>query len=168
MEPQTFPKTIETNGVPIIYTRRAAPEPMAVAERLMAGLVGLCCLSVLCVAAWLHPSPTGYGTHQQLGLAPCAFKERTGWPCPSCGYTTAFTYFAHGNPVASFVTQPMGAVLALFAAMAVWSGFYIAVTGRPVHRLFKLLPSRYYLMPLLSFAMLAWGLKVLQALSGRH
>jgi hypothetical protein len=105
--------------------------------------------------------------HTQLGLAACGFRERTGLPCPSCGFTTAFAYFAHGNLLASFYTQPMGFLLSLMTAASVWIGFYVAFTGRPVHRLMKLLPSRYYLMPLLVIAMLAWGWKVLWTLAGR-
>ncbi|MDP6935117.1 MAG: DUF2752 domain-containing protein [Myxococcota bacterium] len=36
---------------------------------------------------------------------------RTGWPCPMCGMTTAFSHFAHGHLVEGFLTQPFGAVL---------------------------------------------------------
>ena len=161
------PLPVEPIVVPIIYTRFSAPEPMTLAGRAMAFLVAAGCLLVLGIAAWLHPSERGYGTHQQLGLAPCVFKLRTGLPCPSCGYTTAFAYFAHGKPLSSFITQPMGALLALSTAVAVWIGFYIALTGRPVHRLFKLLPGRYYLMPVLLFALAAWGWKILVTLAGK-
>ena len=146
--------------VPIIYTRYAPAERMTFAGRLMAGGIALGCLTILGIAAWLRPDRHGFGTHQQLGLSACAFKIRTGLPCPSCGFTTAFTYFAHANPIASFFTQPMGAALALATAVTVWIGFYISLTGRPVHRLFKLLPNRYYMMPILIFALLAWGWKI--------
>lgn len=155
---------IET--VPVIYTRYSPPMPMSLIERAMAFCIGVCCLGVLCIAAWLRPNHDGIGTHRQLGLAACSFKIRTDLPCPSCGYTTAFAYFAHGNPVASFYTQPMGALLALACAVTVWIGFHIAITGRPVHRLFKLLSSRYYLMPILIFAVMAWGWKILLTLTG--
>lgn len=158
-------KPIEAEVVPIIYTRYTGPQPMSIAGRAMAAAVALGCLSVLCIAAWLHPNRAGFGTHRQLGLAECAFKAHTGLPCPSCGYTTAFAYFAHANPIASFVTQPMGMVLALTTAVTVWVGFYIAITGRPVHRLLRLIPSRYYMMPILLFALLAWGWKILLTLT---
>jgi hypothetical protein len=149
-----------TDPLPVIYTRSEAALPLSVTERAVSAIAALACLSVLVTAAWLRPDPHGFGTHQQLGFAPCAFKQRTGLPCPSCGYTTAFSYFARGKPLASFYTQPMGAVLALAAAAAVWVGSYIVLTGRPVHRLLRLVPSRYYLMPLLALALLAWGWKV--------
>lgn len=136
-------------------------------QRLLAAGVAGGCLAVLLVAAWLKPNVHGTGTHTQLGLEACAFKVRTGLPCPSCGFTTAFAYFAHGNLLASVYTQPMGAALAALAAAAVWIGFYVALTGRPVHRLFKLLPSRYYLIPLMTLAVLGWGWKIVLTLTGR-
>src|ERR1700704_37000 len=121
-------------SVPVIYTRAEGAVPLKASARV--------------IAVRLRPDATGTGTHRQLGFAACEFKARTGLPCPSCGVTTAFSYFAHGKFVVSFYTQPMGALLAWATAIAVWVGFYIAVTGRPVHRLLTLLPGRYYLMPL--------------------
>jgi hypothetical protein len=154
-------------AVPLIYTRSEPAVPMSVVQRILSAVIGGACLSVLITGAWLRPDPRGYGTHRQLGLAACAFQERTGLPCPSCGFTTAFSNFAHGRLIASFAAQPMGAVLAILTAMTVWVAFYVAITGRPVHRLLRLLPSRYYLMPLLVFPMLAWGWKVAMVLGSR-
>jgi hypothetical protein len=160
IESSTHAATPVVEPVPVIYTRSDRPLPLSVVQRAVSVIVALGCLGILVTAAWLKPDPNGLGTHQQLGFAACAFKERTGLPCPSCGYTTAFSLFAHAHPLLSFYTQPMGATLALGTAMAVWIGFYIAVTGRPVHRLLRLVPSGYYLMPLLALALLAWGWKV--------
>ncbi len=154
-------------SVPVIYTRAEGAVPLKAPARVIAGIVGASCLAVLVIAVRLRPDATGTGTHRQLGFAACEFKARTGLPCPSCGFTTAFSYFAHGKFVASFYTQPMGALLAWATAIAVWVGFYIAVTGRPVHRLLTLLPGRYYLMPLLLFGLLAWGYKILLTLMKR-
>lgn len=151
---------------PLIFTHRQGPVPLTVVERIIALTLAVGCLAVLCVGAWLRPSVTGTGTHQQLGLMPCGFYQRTGIPCPSCGYTTAFTYFSHGNWVASFYVQPMGFLLALISGMTVWAGFYVAITGRPVHRLLTRIPSRYYAWPLIIFALLAWGYKILLTLCG--
>lgn len=129
--------------------------------RLLALAVALGCLAVLVRAATLPPSPTGVGTHTAMGLLPCNFQVRTGLPCPSCGMTTSFAHFARGNLAASFYTQPMGMVVALAAACSVWAGLYVAATGRPVYRLLRLLPGRYYFIPLMTFAILAWGWKIL-------
>jgi hypothetical protein len=107
------------------------------------------------------------GTHSaSLGLPPCNFLQTTGLPCPSCGMTTSFSWLAHGNLVASAYVQPMGAILALLAATSVWGGLYICITGRPTHRLLRLVAARYTLFPLLLLGVLAWGWKILIHLNG--
>jgi hypothetical protein len=60
----------------------------------------------------------------------------------------------------------MGAVLALLAGACVWAGLYIALTGRPAHRLLRLIPSRYYLAPLFALAILGWAWKIFIHLRG--
>jgi len=69
-------------------------------------------VAVLAVARRLEPDPKGYGTHTQLGLGPCAFRATTGRPCPSCGMTTSFAWFARGEPVRSWRANPAGSLLA--------------------------------------------------------
>jgi hypothetical protein len=129
--------------------------------RLLALGIAIACVAVLIRAATLVPSPTGMGTHRTMGLANCGFLERTGIPCPSCGMTTSFAWFVRGNLLASFYVQPMGALLAFAAGVTTWGAAYIVITGRPIHRLLRLLPGRYYLLPILLFACLAWGWKIL-------
>ncbi len=102
----------------------------------------------------------------QLGLPRCEFFARTGIPCPSCGMTTAFAWFVRGHLLESFYVQPMGFVLAMAACSAVWGGFYIALTGRPIYRVLWIIPSRYYVMPLLAWAIIAWGWKIFSHLHG--
>jgi hypothetical protein len=65
---------------------------------------------VLAIARWLHPAANGYGTHQQLGLPPCAFFKLTGIPCPSCGLTTSFAHAARLHLYQAFITQPFGVI----------------------------------------------------------
>jgi hypothetical protein len=45
----------------------------------------------------LTPDPQGYGTHQQLGLPACGFWHVAGFPCPSCGMTTAWAHVTRGE-----------------------------------------------------------------------
>jgi hypothetical protein len=115
---------------------------------------------VLVTAADLTPSPTGMGTHTELGLQQCAWAARTGLPCPSCGMTTSFSWFARGNLLASFYIQPMGALLAMLAVAIFWIGLYEALTARPVHRLILFVRPRYYVVPLLGWAIIAWAWKI--------
>ncbi|HET6249769.1 MAG TPA: DUF2752 domain-containing protein [Tepidisphaeraceae bacterium] len=117
-------------------------------------------------AARLEPSHTGVATHRGLGLPPCEFLRRTGLPCPSCGMTTSFSWFARGNIAASLYVQPMGTLLAALTCATIWIGLYVAITGRPVYRLFGLASGRYLYMPLLVMGLAAWGYKILIHLSG--
>lgn len=161
-EPATTPASAVAADPPPpgLYAPR---RPAAVAPpltRLIALGLAAGCLGVLVVAAGLRPNPDGVGSHRGLGLQRCALLERTGVPCPSCGMTTSFTWFARGNVVASAYVQPMGMLLALAAACCVWAGLYVAVTGRPAHRLLLTLPSRPLLIGVLAFALAAWGWKM--------
>jgi hypothetical protein len=151
---------------PRLYRPRGASAVASPMVRLVALALAGGCLAVLVVAAGLSPSPTGAGSHRGLGLQSCALLERTGIPCPSCGMTTSFTWFAHGNLLASFYVQPMGMLLAVAAAGCVWGGLYVAVTGRPAHRLLTMLPARPLLVGSLMFAILAWGWKIFLRLRG--
>jgi hypothetical protein len=152
--------------VPAIFSPRLPLAVVGWPGRLLALAIGLACLTVMVTAARLTPSPTGMGTHTQLGLDQCQFALRTGLPCPSCGMTTSFSWLARGNLVASFYIQPMGALLGLLTIITAWAGFYVAATGRAVYRLIALGPSRYYIPGLLAWAILAWGWKIFIHLHG--
>ncbi|MBV8269587.1 MAG: DUF2752 domain-containing protein [Planctomycetaceae bacterium] len=90
------------------------------------GLVG-----VLGVARQLEPDPRGFGTHTQLGLAPCAFALVTGHPCPTCGMTTSFAWFARGRFDRSWRANPAGSVLALTCVALIPWLLAGAARGRP-------------------------------------
>ncbi len=84
---------------------------------------------VLGLARWLDPDPQGFGTHVQLGMGECTMMHFTGYPCPMCGMTTAFSLYADFRPWDAFVNQPFG--LVLFAATVVFAivGAMDLVTG---------------------------------------
>lgn len=155
-------------SLPIIYaTRRTQPHHLTGGARLLASVIAAAGLGLLLVAAWVRPNAAGVGTHaSSLHLQPCQFLERTGLPCPSCGMTTSFAWFARGNVPASLYVQPMGTVLAALTACSVWVASYVALTGRPVYRLLRLVPGRYYLLPLLALGLIAWAWKTLLRLKG--
>lgn len=90
------------------------------------GLGGL-----LALASRLEPDPRGFGTHEQLGLQPCAFAVLTGRLCPTCGMTTSFAWIARGRPREAWRVNPAGCLLALASApCAVWL-VVAAVRGAP-------------------------------------
>jgi hypothetical protein len=94
------------------------------------------CVTIILMAWHLKPSPSGIGTHEQLGLAPCSFYLHTGLPCPTCGGTTAFVWVIHGHPWMGLKTQPFGALVALVCmALLGMSVVGIVTGGVPVVRL---------------------------------
>lgn len=145
---------------PAIFSPRQEIVVLGWRGRLVALAVGAGCLAVLVLAAWLKPDPSGMSTHLQLGLQPCGFYQAFGIPCPSCGMTTSFAWFARGNIPASLYVQPMGTVLAVLTVLGMWTGLYMAATGTAVHRLLGRVPPRYYVVPLLAAAIIAWAWKI--------
>jgi hypothetical protein len=149
-----------SRAVPTIYAPQIAVPNLGIVPRFFAFAVALGCATVLLIAAWLTPDPRGIGSHTELGMPRCEFAYRTGIPCPSCGMTTSFAHFARGNIAASFYVQPMGFVLAVLTSAAFWVSLYMGITGKPVHLLLRIIPSSYYLLPLMFFAIAAWGWKI--------
>lgn len=133
--------------------------------------VSLGCLAVFVTALRVQPDPSGIGSHESLGLAPCQFAWRTGLPCPSCGMTTSFAWFVRGRLLASFYVQPMGFLLAIFTGFFFWIGLYLAVTGKSAARLVRMLPARGLLVAFFSIMILAWAWKIfihLRGIDGWH
>ncbi len=94
-----------------------------------AGLAALL-LALLAMAAWLDPSPSGRGTHQQLGLPPCTFLFLFDRPCPACGMTTSWSYVMHGDWDAACRANLGGTLLALLAISVACGALAIAASGR--------------------------------------
>lgn len=88
--------------------------------------VALGCLWFLWQAA---PDGRGHGTHEQLGLEPCGWA-RQGFPCPTCGVTTAACHVAHGQFLSAVVAQPFGAALAIGGLLAAVVALYCLVRRR--------------------------------------
>ena len=71
------------------------------------------------VARRLEPSPSGFGTHRQIGLPPCTVRVVAGIPCPSCGMTTSFANFTRGRFAAAARANAGGLLLAVFCAVQI-------------------------------------------------
>ena len=128
-------------------------------NRLIALIVMLGCAAPLVVASMLTPSASGTGTHMQMGLPDCGFKAVTGYPCATCGCTTAFAHAADGSLLQSLLTQPFGAVLAVALAMAVWIGMWGVWSGMPVGPVFSLLSNRWIVIAWVALLFGAWAYK---------
>lgn len=99
---------------PVRWFEALAP---AVQDRAVGLALALPTGTVLAVARWLTPDPSGMGTHRQLGLGGCAMLTGTGVPCPMCGMTTTFSHMAHVEVLQAAVNQPFGVVLFIGTAL---------------------------------------------------
>jgi hypothetical protein len=117
------------------------------------------CAAVLCVAVWLTPSSAGYGTHQQLGLPPCSFLSRTGYPCPSCGLTSSFAAMAHGRLAEALRDHPFGPVLVLAVAAVGLCGLAELASGHDVV-LRVLRPGAWWAVVATAGLLAGWGIKI--------
>ena len=93
-------------------------------DRAVAGVVFAAALVCFLALVAIEPDPKGYDTHTQLGMSACNWPKVYGYPCPTCGATTAATLVVHGRLIAAFATQPFGATFALagiaLGALAGW------------------------------------------------
>jgi hypothetical protein len=149
-----------SNTAPLIYVPTPGPIRAPWFARLIAAAVAGAALTVLLVAAWLEPSSRGVGTHEALGMMPCAFLQRTGVPCAGCGMTTSFALLVRGRVIASFIAQPFGMILCLLTAAAFWAGLYIAITAKPAYRLAYQIPPKFHLLTWVPLALAAWLWKI--------
>ncbi|MBI5362573.1 MAG: DUF2752 domain-containing protein [Planctomycetes bacterium] len=94
----------------------------SVEHRVLFAGANLALVVLVAFALFVEPDPRGFGTHEKLGLPPCAPMELWNVPCPGCGVTTSFTLAAHGRLLASFVNQPLGAAIAVGVPLfALWA-----------------------------------------------
>jgi len=118
---------------------QAAPAAVVPAGRIrVRGLaVAAGAWAAIAAAACLVPDPSGCGTHEQLGLPPCSFLARTGWPCPSCGLTTSVAATSRGRVVFGFKAHPFGVMVVAGLAVLGLAGAVEAVGGRDTIRLLR-------------------------------
>jgi len=127
--------------------------------RMTAVLVILLCGGLLGIAAWLTPNPHGYGTHEDLPWqGPCGFMLSTGYPCPTCGMTTAFSYTMHGDWWSAIKAQPGGWVLAIGCGLAGLMSIWVLITGRlPMWFVLWVTPFRFF-VAMLTIILGSWAL----------
>jgi hypothetical protein len=141
-------------------TSATGPVLLTAGERLVAAGIAAAAGSPLAVAAWLEPSASGVGTHQQLGLPACGWIAGIGIPCPSCGMTTAFAFAARGSFLEAFSTQPAGALLALAAAIVAVMAVWTACSGSRSWEVLWSAMGRRFWWGFVVIAALAWVYKI--------
>ena len=119
-----------SGGHPLGPLVRRNPAHHPTTARCLAVLVLSGCVVLLSVAVTLTPDPAGLGTHQQLSMLPCSLPLVWGYPCPTCGMTTAFVHTVRGSFLSAFHTQPAGFVFALATAVVGGGALCIALTGK--------------------------------------
>lgn len=145
-------------------SKDAIPESHPSGHRLRGLAIAAPCLAVLAIAVWLTPACDGEGTHQQLGLPQCSSLSHYGWPCPTCGMTTAFAAMAHGKFRAAVQAQAFGAVLFVMTGLFAGVGMAELISGRDMVR--KLRPGLWWLWLILAGTLIGWGIKAALGWSG--
>lgn len=144
-------------GPLVSYKRTANPAK----SRLVALLVLAGLAAPMVVAAFLKPDPTGAGTHRQLGQPSCTMLVVTGYPCPTCGMTTAFAHAVRGRWISAFHAQPFGWLLAVTSMFGTCVAAVSVVTGRAwVVNWYRIRPTKVVFGILLLCAA-GWGYKIM-------
>lgn len=92
--------------------------------------LGVAALIGLVIARSVEPDPRGFGTHEQLGFSPCFFQRWTGYPCPTCGATTAWSHALRGNVGRALMANSGGVISCLAALVGAPWLLLSAVLGR--------------------------------------
>ncbi len=108
------------------------PQRLPARTRLVAAVAALMLAVPVALATRLTPDARGWGTHEQLGLAPCWFRQWSGRACPTCGMTTAWAYAVRGDALAAVESNAGGAVLLVATVGAAAWLVAVAATGRPL------------------------------------
>jgi hypothetical protein len=111
------------------------------------------------VAARLSPSPTGIGTHRQLGFPACLSPILLGFPCPTCGMTTSFAHAVRLDFFRAFHAQPAGLALFFLVAAVFVQGGRALWTGSAEFLGSRVHPGRAMLV-LLGILAVGWVYKL--------
>jgi hypothetical protein len=122
--------------------------------------LGMVSGAILIVARLLRPSSRGVGTHEQLGIPPCAFLHFTGIPCPGCGLTTSFAHAARLHFYDAFITQPFGLILFCLTALIVPLSFYFIYSRVSWARLFYSARFNRAMYIMIALYLLGWIYKI--------
>lgn len=129
---------------------------------LLLGLSILALIGIGLLGLWMDPDPRGFGTHEQLGLAPCRTMDWIGIPCPGCGVTTSVSLFWHGELWASFVNQPFGCLLAALVPLLAVGAIIAHFQGRDLYASALSVPIGRVILSLASLMLAAWVYKIIQ------
>ena len=139
------------NGADLRFTRQ---------DQFLYSLFAGSSAAILLIGRFLRPSAEGVGTHQQLGLPPCAFLHFTGIPCPACGLTTSVAHAAHLQFFQSIVTQPFGFIVFLFALLSIPFSLFFIYRRIPLSALADIRGRKFVVGLTLAIFLLSWFYKI--------
>lgn len=143
--------------MPTKQTIQTAPPTRAV--RITLAFMALGLSIVFGVAIKLKPDSRGFGTHQQLGLPPCQFRQYIGVSCPHCGMTTSFSNFVRGRFSDAWKANPAGIPLAAICLCCIPFFACVSVMGRWI---FTDRPFWWFLLISISYLSLAFVVWILR------
>ncbi|MEQ1828397.1 MAG: DUF2752 domain-containing protein [Pirellula sp.] len=117
-------------------------------------------LGLLSVAAWLSPSPTGMGTHQQLGLPPCTMSYVLGIRCPGCGMTTSWAHTLNGDLASGLRSNCSGVMLCFLAMWMVPCLLWLAIRGRPSRSRWVSRSTLVLMIGIVSISVIEWLIRL--------
>ena len=103
-----------------------------------------------------------------LLLDPCGLKQRTGWPCPTCGFTTSAIAFVRGRIFEAFYIQPVAALFCGILGVLGFSAFIVAVFGVYcgfLERLFAKVKVIYLILAFVVIIAIGWSVTLLRAMA---
>lgn len=95
------------------------------------------------------------------GIILCPFRALTGYPCPGCGMTRAFSALAHGEPLRAILYNPLSPVL-FVAGLLVWASAAATLLNLPSVRaaLSRLYPSTLACQLFLAVMLIWWVVRL--------
>jgi hypothetical protein len=106
---------------------------------------------VSCIGTLAYPLLSRAGTLH----FDCLFREFTGLPCPSCGYSSALSSLVEGDLAGSFLHNPGWIIWISFQVWLVFIGLKSLITGHQAGI------GRQALMAFIIVILLIWGGKFL-------
>ncbi len=127
-------------------------------RRLRGALIAGPCIALLVVAWLLSPRAGGFGTHQQLNMPGCSILANTGWPCPTCGFTTSVSATVQGDFLFALRAHPFGPVLVLALVVFGLAGVTELITSRNILGIFHL--RWWWVVLALGGILIGWAIKL--------
>ncbi len=142
---------------PVVIRKRLSHP---VKSRLWAVLLVMALAALLVTAVYVVPDA---GARGLPGMRQCDVLVLTGYPCPTCGMTTAFAYTVRGQWLRALDAQPMGWLLAVGTLVGLGMTLVALASGRTWSiNWYRVRPERVVIVAVGLF-LAAWGYRIVVA-----